>query len=228
MDDTFNVNQSDDLTEHEPYQPVASIFASRFSNGALVGVALMLALLAADYVAEAAWHVPFVPRVIGQWLHSTFPMGTGAWAVLCVLIGAGIGALYEYVRPATPTQGMIGGLLIGGFAFVVSLLPTLAVAQNSVSGISPVGIIGWLLLCALWGVAVDQTGRGAAARPINPMDTDSPVISRRMFLLQTISGALLVVVLSFPMARLIDGKQLLPNLPFPPSQGTPIPPENYF
>jgi hypothetical protein len=201
---------------------------ARLSDGAIVGAALMVALLGVDYVAAVAWQIPFVPRAIGQWLHSSLPLGSGVWAVLCVLVGGGIGAIYERARPESPARGMVGGLLIGLLTFVVSLPPTLFAIQNA--AVPAVGVVGWLALCFLWGLAVDQTERGATAHPVNPMDTDSPTMSRQVFLLQTVAGVLLIVLLSFPMARLIDGQQLLPNLPYPFSAPptTPIPPELYF
>ncbi|MHB8628071.1 MAG: hypothetical protein ACYDBJ_21105 [Aggregatilineales bacterium] len=204
--------------------------AYRFSDGAIIGATLMVALLGVNYAAEAAWHIPFAPRTLGQWLHTTVPLGTGAWAVLYVLMGAGFGAVYERLRPVDSVHGMIGGALLGIVVFVVSLPPTFAAVQNTASGLPVVGIIGWFLLCVLWGLALDQTQRGAATRPVNPMDTDSPMTSRRIFLLQTVTGALLIALFSFPIARLLDGKQLLPNLPslLAPSQATPIPPDQYF
>jgi len=197
----------------------------------------MLVLLGVDYAAESAWRIPFIPRTIGEWLHSSLPLGTGAWAVVCVLIGGGLGGIYEWLRPIAPGQG--NGLLerglplvIGLVLFVASLPPTLAAVQGASSTVATIDIIGWLLLCVFWGLAVDQTAWAVASRPINPLDTDSPVISRRDFLLQTVTGALLIVLLSFPIARLIDGKQLLPNLPLPfstpPTNVTPIPPGAYF
>ncbi len=224
MSDVSNIKDQVDQ------QAASAPSAYRFGDGVIVGATLMVALLGVNYAAEAAWHIPFAPRTLGQWLHTTMPLGTGAWAVLYVLIGAAFGTAYERLRPADSVRGTIGGALIGIVAFVVSLPPTLAAVQNTASGLSVVGIIGWFLLCVLWGLALDQTERGTATRPVNPMDTDSPMTSRRLFLLQTVTGALLIALFSFPIARLIDGKQLLPNLPslLAPSQVTPIPPEMYF
>ncbi len=198
----------------------------RFGDGALIGASVMLVLLGVNYAAEAAWHIPFAPRTLGQWLHLS--LGTGAWAVLYLLIGAGFGAIYERLRAVAPVRGTVGGLLIGVMTFLLGLPAALSVSQ--VLGSTVPGMIGWFGLCLLWGLMLDQTQRGIATRPIHPMDTDSPMTARRMFLLQTMAGALLIALFSFPMARLIDGKQLLPNLPSlsPPSQGTPIPPGMYF
>jgi hypothetical protein len=78
-----------------------------------------------------------------------------------------------------------------------------------------------------WGLALEQTMRGALSRPDMPHDADSPIMTRRDFLIQTAVGGAVVGIFGGVIGRLtevglFDGLRAL-NSPVPPQ-----PPMNGF
>lgn len=200
----------------------------------IIGVALTAALAGAQYIAYAGLRAPFVPYALAEIIRDITPgpiraIGMESFMVtakslivifattLYVLAGAGVAALYELVRAKLPLPHWIHGLLLGVLAFIVSLPPELA--RNWTPSDQVTGPLFLLVLYLLWGVALEQTIRGALARPDIPRDVDAPVMTRRDFLIQTAAGGAFVGLLASMIGRLTEAGLFdgLRGLNFPPA-----------
>ncbi len=199
-----------------------------------VGALVTLVLAGTEYAARAAFHLPvFVPRAWAEMLadHVTMPLmllTLGAFVAFGGVLGAAFGAIRAHLPGGTAR-----GLVIGVVAFALCTL-----AESARGGSIPANIgnvttqIALLVLFLLWGLVLDQSLSGAAIRPASVAATDSPMLTRNLFLIQTAAGALLIAALCVPTAWLIEKRPItLPPLPFPfhlPTQPTPIPKDRFF
>ncbi len=205
-------------------------------EGFVVGLALTCALVGVQYVGFALIGVPFVPRDLSGLSPIKSSLLTGACAILVVLIGGALSGLYGAIRVRFlmpfPRNDRLDGLLLGAIAFLLTL-PVEAASTWRLT-IPPVGAVGLLVTYVWWGLAVNQSIRGAAARPITSGTTDSPLLTRRNFLLQTAAGGLLIALLSLPTAWIIENRPIsFPNLssilsPNPSPTQKPTSPKSYF
>lgn len=209
----------------------------RAHEGFIIGLALTAALAGVQFITYTGRYVPFVPYSMAESLRDLLPsgiktagiesLGYGAKTLLIagsialfILLGGLLGAVYAAVRPRLPKNDLLRGLLVGGVAFLL-MLP-LEVARNWIPADLLIGPIGLLLLSLLWGLALDQSIRGAAIRPDLPPNMDSGLMSRRTFLLQTAAGGVLIGVFGTAIAKLLEGGPLFTfNLPAPAPSPTP-------
>jgi len=188
----------------------------------VVGLVATSVLVGVQYIAKAMLHLPFVPRASAELFSDSpsVPLVT-LMLLIFVLAGGALGALYSQIR--LPGNGLLSGFALG----IVALLLTLPLGAAGHWGLAaPLpGAIGLLASYALWGWMLDQSLQGAAVRPATTPDSDSPMLTRRMFLVQTAAGGLLIMLLSLPTAWLLEGRPLLPPItlfwPAPPPTPTP-------
>ncbi len=204
-------------------RPPVSPQVRRAREGFGIGLALTAALVGLQLIAYSALRVPFVPYALAEILRDLTPgaiktasiemLAYGAKTLLIlvavgvfIVVGGVIGAAYNAIRPRLPGNDLIHGLLIGLIMFLISA--PLEMSRNWIPGDLLIAPLGLLAVSLLWGLALDQSIRGAAARPDLPPGTDSGLMSRRMFLIQTAAGGAVLGILGATVAKLMEGGPL--------------------